>query len=151
MRYTYKQLGCYFEKNKSLFIVVTGEFLPYGGEIETGPVFQIELPTNRTVLADIIQKAFSECWKMTQNGAPKQSAIGSFLGIKSYCTITKRFSFFILRQEKETGYELQVWRKAPRMRGYELEETRGFGNEMDYDSVLHLIQDDDELKMNNQD
>lgn len=140
MQYTYKQLGCYFEKDKNLFIVVTGEFLPYGGEIETGPVFQIELPTDRTVLEDRIQKAFSECWKTTLNGTTKQSIIGNFLGIKSYHTVTKKFFFFILRKVKETGYELQLYKKAPQMKGYELEKTIAFGNEMDYDFILQLIQ-----------
>lgn len=142
MNYLYNEISCYYVKNEVLLLLPSGEQLPYGGGVETEPVFEIKAPFEIQQLEQKINECFSLCWVKTVNGFPKQSVIEKYVNVKGYRKIVKRFNLFHLKYKKDTKeYVLSKEVNDIKTGSYAGGEDIRFGDKIDYNFILRLIQD----------
>ena len=142
-KYLYKQISCYYSKKEVLLLIPSGELLPFGGEIEIEPIFEIKAPFKKAELEQKIEECFALCWSKTVDGFPKgQSVIEKYVNVKGHRKIVKMFELFYLIYEKDTKeYVLNKTFKSIAEGCYSGTEEIRFGEKIDYDCILHLIQE----------
>lgn len=143
MKYEYKEISCYYSKGERIILLPKGELLPFGGGIDTEPIFDLSLPVSKKDLEEKINECFTFCWKTTVNGVPKSPYIlERHLKIRGYKKIVQKFDLFnltynIIKQK----YILSKALKAPDYKYYSGEEIIEMGSTIDFDCIMNLISD----------
>lgn len=140
----YKAIYLHFEKSKRLFLNPIGRLIAPGwdGTVAIPPVIELELPCEKEALVKAMQETFDNCYKLDGNSAPKEGTIENYFGIKSEKKFIQLFDKrLILRLTSDKKYSLMIFKGVLKGRGYYSDpETITFGDSIDYDYLLNLIQ-----------
>ncbi len=140
----YKSVWLHFEKSKRLFLNPIGRLIAPGwdGTVAIPPVIELELPCEKEALVKAIQETFDNCYKLDGNSAPKEGTIENYFGIKSEKKFIQLFDKrLILDWTPDEKYSLMIFKGVLKGRGYYSDpETITFGDSIDYDYLLNLIQ-----------
>ncbi len=142
MKYLYRRISCYYKKGDILILMPKGKLLPFGGGIDIEPVFELQFPINNDNLKKIINECFELCWSEIIDGIPKgPSVIEKHLNIRGYKKVVRQYDFFSLRYDKVSKeYILEKTFKDLKAGCYSGIEEYNFGNKIDYDFIMKLIQ-----------
>ena len=144
MEYKYKAVWLHFEKSKRLLLNPIGlaEDLKRGGTVAIPPVIELRLPCEKEALIKAIQETFDNCYKLDGKSSPKLGPAENYVGLKSEKKFIQIFDKrLILRLTSDKKYSLMIFKGVSIGRGYYSDpETIIFGDNIDYDYLLNLIQ-----------
>lgn len=141
MEFEFREISCYYKKGIEIILIPKGKVLPFEVPADMDCPVKIMLPTNKETIKDSIEKSLEMCWTKTMNGFFKESVISKFCNIKGYKKVVKEFDFFSLKYlEKKNCYELMTMNKDFSDGSYTGGEKHIFGENIDIDFILQLIQ-----------
>lgn len=139
----YKSVCLHFEKSKRLLLNPIGlaEDSRLGTEA-VPPVIELELPCEKEALIKAIQETFDNCYKLDGKSSPKLGPAENYVGLKSEKKFIQLFDKrLILRLTSDKKYSLMIFKGVLKGRGYYSDpETITFGDSIDYEYLLNLIQ-----------
>ncbi|MBQ9538321.1 MAG: hypothetical protein IJU95_03540 [Treponema sp.] len=103
---------------------------------------ELLLPCEKEELKKAIQETFDNCYKMDGIASPKEGPAENYLGIKSERKFVRIFDKrLVLCWTQGGNFMLDVWNRDAQGKGYYDDlNTIDFGENIDYDYILDLIQ-----------
>lgn len=108
-------VNIYFDKNKNLIVIPTGESENYGRAImELDIVYQLNIPYSDEQLVRILKESLSKCFSEKPFNDIKQSALERYLNINGYSRAVKGLNLVVLGWDDEQGYYVTPTNKIPK-------------------------------------
>ena len=105
MKYDYKMVNIYIDKNGTLYVVPTGESKKFGGAIvDLDLIVKLDFPYSDNDLENSLMRAIEDCFSIEPNVSLSVSALERFLNIKGFSKAVKDKRLVILEWNCDEGY-----------------------------------------------